>query len=62
VFANQFIDDGSPPLEWVQRLYNVRRWTPMSQGGHFPAAEQPELLSRDIATFFGSGSAIPDLR
>lgn len=52
VFANQFIDDGSPPLEWVQRLYNVQRWTPMPRGAHFPAAEQPELLARDIAAFF----------
>lgn len=41
VFANQFIDDGSPPLEWAQRLYNVRRWTPMSHGGHFPGGAAP---------------------
>ena len=24
----------------------------MPRGGHFPAAEQPESLSRDIAAFF----------
>jgi hypothetical protein len=24
----------------------------MPRGGHFPAAEQPGLLSRDIAAFF----------
>ncbi|HZC70738.1 MAG TPA: epoxide hydrolase [Jatrophihabitans sp.] len=52
VFANQFIDDGTPPPEWAQRLYNVRRRTPMPHGGHFPAAEQPEVLSADIAAFF----------
>jgi pimeloyl-ACP methyl ester carboxylesterase len=52
VFANQFIDDGAPPREWAQRLYDIRRWTPMPRGGHFPAAEEPELLSRDIAAFF----------
>ncbi|WP_329474764.1 epoxide hydrolase [Kribbella sp. NBC_01510] len=52
LFANQFIDDGSPPREWAERLYNIRRWTPMPRGGHFPAAEQPESLSRDIAAFF----------
>lgn len=49
---NQFVDDGTPPREWAQRLYNIRRWTPMPHGGHFPAAEQPELLARDIAAFF----------
>jgi hypothetical protein len=24
----------------------------MPRGGHFPSAEQPDLLSRDIAGFF----------
>lgn len=52
VFANQFIDDGAPPREWCERLYNVRRWTPMATGGHFAAAEQPEALARDIVGFF----------
>ena len=52
VFANQFIDDGTPPREWASRLYNIRRWTPMPRGGHFPSAEEPDLLSRDIAAFF----------
>ena len=49
---HQFIDDGTPPREWAERLYNIRRWTPMPSGGHFPAAEVPGLLSRDIAAFF----------
>jgi len=49
---HQFIDVGTPPREWAERLYNIRRWTPMPSGGHFPAAEEPDLLSRDIAAFF----------
>src|SRR5213082_839436 len=52
VFANNFIDEGTPPREWAERVYNVRRWTPMPRGGHFAAAEEPELLARDIAAFF----------
>jgi pimeloyl-ACP methyl ester carboxylesterase len=52
LFANQFIDDGSPPREWAERLYNVVRWTPMPTGGHFAAAEEPELVACDIAAFF----------
>jgi pimeloyl-ACP methyl ester carboxylesterase len=52
VFANQFVDDGAPPREWAERLYNVQRWTPMPSGGHFAPAEEPERLARDIATFF----------
>src|SRR5262249_29563299 len=52
VFANQFIDDGTPPREWAERLYNIRRWTPMPRGGHCPAVEQPGPFSRDVAAFF----------
>jgi pimeloyl-ACP methyl ester carboxylesterase len=52
VFASNFIDEGTPPREWAERLYNVRRWTPMPRGGHFAAAEEPELLAGDIAAFF----------
>ena len=57
---HQFIDDGTPPRQWAERLYNIHRWTPMPSGGHFPAAEQPGLLSRDIAAFFNDlGAASP---
>jgi pimeloyl-ACP methyl ester carboxylesterase len=52
VFANTFVDEGAPPREWAERLYNVRRWTPMRSGGHFAPAEEPELLARDIAALF----------
>jgi pimeloyl-ACP methyl ester carboxylesterase len=52
VFAHTFVDEGTPPREWAERLYNVRRWTPMPRGGHFAPAEEPELLARDIAAFF----------
>jgi pimeloyl-ACP methyl ester carboxylesterase len=52
VFASNFVDEGQPPREWVERLYNVRRWTPMPSGGHFAPVEEPELLARDIAAFF----------
>jgi pimeloyl-ACP methyl ester carboxylesterase len=52
VFANTFVDEGTPPREWAERLYNVRRWTPMPSGGHFAPVEEPELLARDIAAFF----------
>jgi len=56
-FTHQFIDEGMPPREWADRLYNVRRWTPMPRGGHFAATEEPDLLSRDIATFFNDISS-----
>ncbi|MGZ7042502.1 MAG: alpha/beta fold hydrolase, partial [Thermoanaerobaculia bacterium] len=41
-----------PPRSWVERVYNVRRWTVMDRGGHFAALEQPEMLANDIRAFF----------
>jgi pimeloyl-ACP methyl ester carboxylesterase len=51
-FMTQLIFEGDPPREWAERLYDVRQWTPMPRGGHFAPAEEPELLARDLATFF----------
>ncbi|WLT31695.1 epoxide hydrolase [Geothrix sp. PMB-07] len=51
-FDHNFVSEGSPPREWVERLYDVRRWSAMPSGGHFGSAEEPERLARDIATFF----------
>lgn len=42
----------TPPREWVERGYNVSRWTVMPKGGHFAAAEEPEMLAADLRTFF----------
>ena len=41
-----------PPRKWVERGYNVQSWTEMPKGGHFAAAEQPDLLAADIRAFF----------
>jgi pimeloyl-ACP methyl ester carboxylesterase len=40
------------PREWAERCYNLRRWTDMPRGGHFPALEEPELLVEDLRAFF----------
>ena len=42
-----------PPRAWIERGYNIQRWTELPTGGHFAAAEEPELLAKDIADFFG---------
>jgi microsomal epoxide hydrolase len=41
-----------PPRAWVEKLYNVQRWTQMPRGGHFAAMEEPALLVDDIRGFF----------
>lgn len=41
-----------PPREWIERGYNVQRWTEFPSGGHFAAMEEPDLLVQDIREFF----------
>ena len=54
-----------PPRSYVERLYNITRWTEMPRGGHFAALEQPGLLVEDVRAFArtlrgkGSGAGGP---
>ncbi len=40
------------PRSWVERRYQVTRWTDMPRGGHFAAMEEPELFADDVCAFF----------
>lgn len=40
-----------PPRSYVERIYNIARWTEMPRGGHFAALEQPALFIDDIRAF-----------
>jgi pimeloyl-ACP methyl ester carboxylesterase len=42
----------NPPREWVERGYDLTRWTAMPRGGHFAAWEEPDLLAAEIREFF----------
>ncbi|UUW08773.1 epoxide hydrolase [Flavobacterium plurextorum] len=42
----------TPPRAYIEKSFNITHWTDMKAGGHFAAAEQPELLSKDIIDFF----------
>jgi pimeloyl-ACP methyl ester carboxylesterase len=52
VFDHMHAFEGTPPREWVERLYDVRRYTRMPRGGHFAAAEEPQLVADDLGSFF----------
>jgi pimeloyl-ACP methyl ester carboxylesterase len=41
-----------PPREWIERAYDLRRWSTFDRGGHFPALEEPGLLVEDVRAFF----------
>ncbi|MBB5163216.1 epoxide hydrolase family protein [Mycobacterium sp. AZCC_0083] len=37
-----------PPRSWLERGYDVVRWTELPRGGHFVAMEVPELFVADV--------------
>jgi pimeloyl-ACP methyl ester carboxylesterase len=42
-----------PPRERAERSYaDIRRWVDLPRGGHFVAAEAPEVLAAELRTFF----------
>ena len=49
VFPKEFI---AAPDRWIEPSYNIVQKTLMPRGGHFAALEQPDLLIKDIRTFF----------
>jgi pimeloyl-ACP methyl ester carboxylesterase len=51
-FASLPKEISAPPRVWVERGYNIQRWTDMPRGGHFAAAEEPQLLAEDLRSFF----------
>ena len=40
-----------PPRRYIERAYEVHRFTEMPRGGHFAALEQPQLLANDLLAF-----------
>ena len=38
----------APPRSWVDRAYNITRWTDMPDGGHFAAMEKPDAFVADL--------------
>jgi len=45
-------EEPMPPRSWVERGYNVARWTEFPSGGHFAAMEEPATLAEDVRDFF----------
>ena len=45
------LEEPFPPRRYIERAYDVRRFTEMPRGGHFAALEQPRLLASDLVAF-----------
>jgi hypothetical protein len=39
------------PREWVENWCNLKRYTVMERGGHFPAVECPQDLAKELLAF-----------
>ncbi|WP_293310092.1 epoxide hydrolase family protein [Pedobacter sp. UBA5917] len=42
------------PIEWAQRMVNVKRFNKMEKGGHFAALEVPDAWVNELRSFFYS--------
>ena len=42
------LEEPFPPRSWIERVYNVQRWSEPPVGGHFAAMEQPEAFADDV--------------
>jgi microsomal epoxide hydrolase len=40
------------PRALAEPHYDIRRWTEIDDGGHFPGLENPEALAHEISAFF----------
>ncbi|WP_231635840.1 hypothetical protein [Novosphingobium sp. ST904] len=49
VFLNELV---LQPKKWAEKYYNLKHWTQYPEGGHFAAAEEPQLVTEDIRRFF----------
>ena len=43
---------GELPRSYLERLYNIQRWTVFPRGGHFAPAEEPAAVAGDLTAFF----------
>ncbi len=52
VFAHQTVSEGEPPRSYLERVYNIQRWTVFPRGGHFAPVEEPAAIAGDLTAFF----------
>ncbi len=52
LFAHQTVPEGEPPRSYLERVYNIRRWSVFPHGGHFAPIEAPAEVAQELAAFF----------
>jgi pimeloyl-ACP methyl ester carboxylesterase len=58
VFAHQTVPEGEPPRSYLERVYNIQRWTVFARGGHFAPVEEPAAIAGDLTAFFRDLSSV----
>ena len=58
-FAHERVPEGEPPRSYLERLYNIQRWTIFPRGGHFSAVEAPAEVADDLTAFFRTQAGSP---
>jgi pimeloyl-ACP methyl ester carboxylesterase len=53
LFPHQTAAEPLAPRSWLDRLYNIERWTVAERGGHFAPVEDPGRLASEIRAHFG---------
>ena len=51
-FASYLKDNVPAPRQFVERFFNIQRWTELPHGGHFAALEAPGPLATELREFF----------
>jgi pimeloyl-ACP methyl ester carboxylesterase len=52
VFAHETVPEEELPRSYLERLYNIQRWTVFPRGGHVAPAEEPAAVAADLTAFF----------
>ena len=52
VFAHETVSEGEPPRSYLERVYNIQRWTVFPRGGHFAPVEASAAVAGDLTAFF----------
>jgi pimeloyl-ACP methyl ester carboxylesterase len=52
VFAHEKVPEGELPRAYLERGYNIERWTVFPRGGHFAPVEEPSAVAQDVAAVF----------
>jgi pimeloyl-ACP methyl ester carboxylesterase len=52
VFSHQTVPEGEPPRSYLERVYNIQRWTVFPRGGHFAPVEDAAAVARELTEFF----------